>query len=104
MPAPFQAERRAAEKAREDDFRRRMLARLEEEDRLEQMNAQVGWGCVQGGRECAHRKCGQGGVYTAEGCGRFVGREGGREVVVRGGGWGDGPGGARRVSAGNWRT
>ena len=38
-----QAERRAVEKAREDDFRRRMLERLQDEDRLEQMNAQVGW-------------------------------------------------------------
>lgn len=36
-----QAERRAAERAGEEEFRRRMLARFEEEDRLEQMNMQA---------------------------------------------------------------
>ncbi|KAI7842034.1 hypothetical protein COHA_004235 [Chlorella ohadii] len=47
----LKAERRAAEKAREDDFRRRMLARLEEEDRLEQMNAQK-----QRAKQAAHMR------------------------------------------------
>lgn len=52
-----QAERRAAERANEEEFRRRMLERFAEEDRLEQMNMQVGaarplrdgWAAVEGG-------------------------------------------------------
>ncbi len=44
-----QAERRAAERANEEEFRRRMLERFAEEDRLEQMNMQAGaGGCWQG--------------------------------------------------------
>lgn len=44
-----QAERRAAERAGEEEFRRRMLDRFAEEDRLEQMNMQV----CGGGSSCA---------------------------------------------------
>jgi hypothetical protein len=38
----MQAARQAAERANEEEFRRRMLERFAEEDRLEQMNMQAG--------------------------------------------------------------
>ena len=36
-----QAEREAAQKADEEEFRRRLMAKFAEDDRIEQMNAQV---------------------------------------------------------------
>jgi hypothetical protein len=50
-----QAERRAAERAGEEEFRRRMLERFAEEDRLEQMNMQAG--AAEHDCLCSSRRC-----------------------------------------------
>ena len=63
--APPQAERQAAERASEEDFRRRMLERFAEEDRLEQMNMQASAG---GGGEVPGLGCRQGWVQFWSRC------------------------------------